>query len=149
MNEIRKSLVVTGIVILSMVAVVGALLRTARGRSGAHAQPPTEQVDRTAAPGKAGAAPSDRPAASATAAQRRAGFASRMERRLRGQGKGITVQATGVESTVLEFNWTVRADRVQMENLKRARPLVDELKSLGFSSLVMKVRERKVWSQEL
>lgn len=149
MNENQKSVVVTAIVILSLAAVAGVLLRNARGRLAARSRPPAQQVVSAAAPVKGGAAPSTAPVASANAAQRRAGFATQMERRLRGQGKGITVQATGVGGRVLEFNWTVRADRVHMEDLKRARPLFEELKSLGFNSLVLKVRERKVWSQKI
>ncbi len=142
MNENQKSLVVTGIVILSMAACVAALTRP-RGRSGARPAPAAQQGIATKAPASAEAAAGDE------SVDRRAGFASQLERRLRAQGKGITVRATGLGGRVLEFNWTVQADREHMENLKKARPLHDQMKDLGFTNLELKVKERKVWSREI
>lgn len=145
MNENQKSLMVTAIVVLFMAGSVAALLRSAHRRLGRSASHPATRVVTPVAPVQAAPAP----AASSAGATRREDFATRMEKRLRGQDKAITVRATGVDRRTLEFNWTVQADHEHMESIKRARPLHEQLRSMGFSALELQVRERRVWLKKL
>lgn len=152
MNENQKSLVVTGIVLLFMAGSVAALLRSANRRQGPVAAQPAPRVVSPAAPVRAVAAPvaAPKPRDPRTAGVlRRGDFATNMEKRLRRQGRAMTVRATGVGHRTLEFNWTVKADREHMESIKKARPLHEELRGMGFSALEMKVRERQVWLKKL
>ena len=128
---------VTAVVILATAGVVVALLARAKHLAAA----PSHSTRVVSEPVPAGA----RPAARSEDEDRRADFASRMERRLRDQGKGITVKALALGRRTLEINWTVRADREHIESLKRAKPLRDQLRSLGFTKMMFKVREREVY----
>lgn len=152
MNENQKSLVVTGAVLLAMAAGIMGLLSASKRRPGPStapsntaAAPTTQKVYRLVKPGSAEKAPATR----TVTADKRVGLARRMELGMRARGRGITVQAGGVGSRVLQINWTVTADREHMENLKRARVLLEELKGLGFTRIEFQVRERKVWSRDL
>ena len=140
MNENQKSLVVTAVVILAMAGVITAMLARAKRQGGA----PSHSTRVVSEP-----TPGVQPAARSEDEDRRADFAKGMERRLRDQGKGITVKALALGRRTLEINWTVRADREHIESLKRAKPLHDQLRSLGFTKMVFKVLEREVYNSAL
>jgi hypothetical protein len=82
--------------------------------------------------------------------ERRELFASRLQALYARKGKPITVTTSGQGSTSFQLRWPAGApDRQHIEQLKTARPFHQELRGMGFRSLVVKIGERVVWSLEL
>lgn len=82
--------------------------------------------------------------------ERRELFASRLQALYARKGKPITVTTSGQGSTSFQLRWPAGApDRQHIEQLKTAAPFHQELRGMGFRSLVVKIGERVVWSREL
>ncbi len=149
MNENLKSLVVTAVVILTAAGMITAMLARAKRQARVAPAHTTRVVAEPARPPAQPTRPATRSAARSQHEDRRADFAKSMERRLRDQGRGITVKAVALGRRTLEINWTVKADRKHIESLKRAKPLHEQLISLGFNKLMFKVRERQVYLSDI
>ena len=144
MNENQKSLATAALVILVMAAVVVTLTTGRRPRQ-APADPHLNKAVQAALQ-QVNAPIAVQPVAAG--ARRRLVFAATFQRRMRARGQTLQAQVTGDGGQTLRLIWD-GPHREHMDRLKRADPLLEELRGLGFKKIEMELNGQKVWSKEL
>lgn len=159
MTQTTKSLALSAVLVLTLAAIIFALVRTGKVPGEPDPAPHDHQhhghkhhdhKHHAAAPASAPPVASVKAVEGVgTPVQRRVSMARRMQQRLRNHGRKITMRAVGKDATTFEVLWQEAKDREHMSDLQQARPLHEELKGMGFVQLVMKLRGRELWSKKL